>query len=308
MFADAPISLETIEFAAIKGAEVVLSAIKTREINTDNYSLTCWKKSDKSLVSSLDIDSEKVIISLLESHIPCISEERDGVANFKVPSDWWISVDPIDGTTSCVRNLTTRNGQIGFGPLLGLFHGDKLYASVFAHIPERTLFTATLGAGAWATPLPDLGEERSQILPLSERLPLKPPTISRNSSKVLSDCAMLGYFGSRIDAEILGALRETKSIQTFYRFGGLANDCVRVARGDEDIAFQLQIKPWDFPSILFLHESDHEVVLDPLKTKIPFVDWGVKANNPMIATDKSLISELLSKIKDLSSESFLHTL
>lgn len=279
--------LEILERGVLAGSSVILRAVDA------GAQLRSWRKFDKSLVSELDLEAEGAIIAAIEGGIPCRSEERDGASLFVAPKEWWCSIDPVDGTTTCLRFLTAQGGcQVGFGPLLGLFWGGTLVAATFFNVPQRVLITAVQSKGVWATPW-----SGGDALPtLYERAPLRPAL----EALTMKDCVLLGYFGSPLEGKIVGALRHEGLIRTMYRFGGFANDCMRLAQGHEEMQFQCAVKAWDLPAALFLHEAGYAVVCDPLGSQVALPLWSVAAENPIVAAPKHLIAELLAGVRSFS--------
>lgn len=244
-------------------------------------------KADKSLVLNLDLESQRIILDSLQIGIPIIGEE-DEVSHSLVGAPECILVDPLDGTTSCKRFLANRGGQIGFGPLVGQVSGGAIVAAVFYHVPERALYTASKGHGVYRVEV----EPSSPLPSLSSR-----ERIRFSEEPTLLDCAALFYSGVRGELQAIEHLRKNNLIENAYRFGGFANDCVRVARGYEQIHVQFSVRPWDLPAALFESESGFDVIMDPLGERIPLSDWKIKSQNPMIAAPASVSSKLVEELR-----------
>lgn len=104
---------------------------------------------------------------------------------------------------------------------------------------------------------------------------------------------MLFFPGLRGEMRILEFLKRHHLIENAYRFGGFANDCVRLASGAEQIQIQFAVKSWDFSACLLAAEAGARVVVDPLGARSDFYDWVVQPENPIVAGEPDLIPLLM---------------
>ena len=131
-----------------------------------NESLVIRAKRDGSLVSSVDMESHRIIQEILtETDIPVISEEGSLPA-YSERKDWplfWL-VDPLDGTESYLKRRSGFAVNIALcdqgGPLLGVIAdplADKMYAGAVGVSP----FTCSIASNTKRTAI--------------EQLPASPP-------------------------------------------------------------------------------------------------------------------------------------
>ncbi|MBX7144062.1 MAG: hypothetical protein K1X79_06400 [Oligoflexia bacterium] len=231
------------------------------------------RKSDGSLVLSVDLESQECLRADLDGVAPQLSEE-DPASFANLTAERFISIDPLDGTSACKRYGLSQPGQLGFGPLLGLYTAGKLRAAIYCDIPNRRMLSAQVGKGTFFVDLRKSGSfdassnERRQLL--------------RQSFPALRDSAVLFYTGELGEMRIVEALRRDGLIETAYRYGGFANDCARLALGYEDAIIQFYAKVWDFPAVLFTAEAGLSVSCNPLEENKLLHDWAVRMDNMVI--------------------------
>mgnify|MGYP001978810589 FL=1 len=123
-----------------------------------NESLVIRAKRDGSLVSSVDLESHRIIEGIIaEAQIPLISEE--GVLPpFNERKDWplfWL-VDPLDGTESYLKNRSGFAVNIALcdsqGPFLGVI-ADPLAKIMYAGAVGIKPFTCSIESIANRTPI-----------------------------------------------------------------------------------------------------------------------------------------------------------
>lgn len=275
-----------LEEGVLSAAEHLLnSAAQNREVQVTS-------KPDFTIVMNLDLECQAKIKAVLQS-APTLAEE-DEVSHDLIGKerDYFI-VDPIDGTASCRRYIGIEGGQIGFGPLTGYARGGKLAACVYYNLPNKTLYTAALGEGAYAV----------QIDPLTNKE--APPRKQRRKlfiekARPLNESALLFYPGSLNELKTVMHLRSAGLIENTYRLGGFANDCARIAEDYEQIELQTRVKAWDFPAVLLAHEAGLRVVVDPYNDRKDLSDWVIQKDNPALISHSSVTEEILA---NLSSES-----
>jgi fructose-1,6-bisphosphatase/inositol monophosphatase family enzyme len=107
---------------------------------------------------------------------------------------------------------------------------------------------------------------------------------------------MLYFMGQGREGPVVESLKLAGSVENAYRFGGFANDTVRLAQGFEDIQLQLSVKPWDFAATLFPQESGFKTIMDPFRNRIRYEDWVIAEENPVLVAPSGLMDELLDLI------------
>lgn len=267
--------IEQMEIACLKASKAIRSRLSAGSIEVS-------RKADKSLVLNVDLESQASLFSDLGGLGPLLSEE-DPKSHAHLGAARFISIDPLDGTSACKRYPSAKGGQVGFGPLLGLYEQGRLVAAVYANIPTAQLFRAEAGNGVYVS---DLSSEPGQALNRRR--------LQRNGFPPLSESAVLFYTGKLGEMRIVEALRREAMIETAYRFGGFANDCSRLAQGFEDAMIQFYAKVWDFPAALFSAEAGLGVLCDPLGKAKKLSDWQVQMENPVLIAAEEHLSALLT--------------
>ena len=250
-------------------------------------------KADKSLVLNLDLESQEIIRGVLGTTLPVVAEEDPASHSLIDSEPDYFLVDPLDGTSSCKRFLGVRGGQVGFGPLGGYVKDGVLTAACYYNVTTQTFYTAVRGEGTWA--VQDL-KLRATLPPLRSRtrLVIKPP-------ERLTECAALFYTGARGEIPCVEYLRREGFIENAYRFGGFANDCVRLAHDYEQVQVQFAVKPWDLSAALITAEAGYALWFEPLANPIPFSKWKIQMNNPLIAVPPSVEADLFRGIKGIAA-------
>lgn len=265
--------IEQIESAALEAALLILEKLDPAR------SLSSWRKSDDTLVTEADIESQALLVSLLKDKLPLVCEE-DPLSHRLIDQEKnYILIDPLDGTTSARRFGAAIGGQVGYGPIIGLVLNSRLAASVFVNIPSRRGFLAIKGMGCESFSLDGHGSDRQAVM----KVPVCP----------MERSAMLFYAGKHGELEALSVLRKQSALENYYRFGGFANDAVRIAQNLEQIQLQFSVKAWDLPAALIPYEAGCRVVIDPLKEFTDLADYRPRLENPLILGQPALVEEIL---------------
>lgn len=275
--------LELMERAALAAGAHLIAARKSPD------KIVVHLKPDNSIVMNLDLECQDTIRAVLAKKLTIVSEEDDAShALVERKGDYFV-IDPIDGTASCKRFLHQEGGQIGFGPLVGLVIQGKLTAATYYNVPNRTLYSALLGKGAYA--LQVLPDSNSKLPKFEERRALK---IAQN--RTLQESGMLFFPGSIEEFQVVLYLRANNLIENTYRLGGFANDCCRIAEDFEQVQIQCRVKAWDFSAALIAKEAGVSLVLDPFGTRVDFEDWNVSSVNSTLAIHPANKKEFLRAI------------
>jgi myo-inositol-1(or 4)-monophosphatase len=178
-------------------------------------------KGDKNLVTEVDRESERLIVSHLLNSFPTyniVAEEGEypqGDSPFR-----WV-IDPLDGTTNYAH------GFPWFCVSIGLEVAGAIVAGVIYNPVHNELFTATRGGGAFLN---------GRRLHVSARSPLKNSLLATGFPY---DCATdpVNNF-----AQFVGFQKVARGIR---RAGAAALDLAYVAAGRLDGYWELKLKPWD---------------------------------------------------------------
>lgn len=214
------VELKRIERATVLAAEKAGKFIRTRFRTT----LMVREKARSSLVTEVDVKSEKIIFAALKKISPDFAffgeETSDGqTASTTIPT--W-HVDPLDGTTNFVHGLPF------FAVSIGLAIGNKPLVGV-VHIPMlRETFHASLGNGAF--------------------LNGKPMRVS--SRNKFSECLLTTGFAYTHDKGLLiPEIERFKKVhlqaRAVRRPGAAAIDLAYVAAGIFDGFWEKNLSSWD---------------------------------------------------------------
>jgi myo-inositol-1(or 4)-monophosphatase len=189
-------------------------------------------KGDKDLVTEVDRESERLIVTHLLNAFPSdniVAEEGDypqGDSPFR-----WI-IDPLDGTTSyahgfpwfCVSIALEAAGEIVAGAIYSPMHNE--------------LFTAIAGCGVFLN---------GRRLHVSARAPLQNTLLGTGFPY---DCA------SDPDNNFAHFICFQKAARGIRRAGAAALDLAYVAAGRLDGFWELKLKPWDVAAgVLMVREA-----------------------------------------------------
>ncbi len=198
--------------------------------------LTIEMKGEKDLVTEVDKESERLIVSHLLSRFP----DHDIVAEEGVypPSNSgyrWI-IDPVDGTTNYAH------GFPWFCSSIALEYHHDLVAGVIHNPVYGELFTATKGGGAFLNGT-RLAASQTPSLPralLATGFPYDCATDPANN--------------------FTNFVAFQKGAQGIRRAGAAALDLAYVAAGRVDGFWELKLKPWDVAAgVLLVQEAGGRV-------------------------------------------------
>ncbi len=200
--------------------QAALQAGALLKANFGNSELQVEKKVDHSLVTNVDKEAERIIVSQIRGKYPShsiIGEEsgQDGVGNDYI----WI-IDPLDGTHNFIRGINM------FGVSIGVVHQGRFVAGVIYLPVLEELYVAEYGSGAYKN-------ERK---------------IKVSGYQNLSECTVA--FDSSIkkapQAEV--QILQKLSINTFNirMFGTSIRQLSYLAEGVLDGIVEFDDHPWDF--------------------------------------------------------------
>lgn len=195
-------------------------------------SLDIEMKGDKNLVTEVDKESERLIVTHLLSRFPGhdIVAEESVYPQSGSPFRWII--DPVDGTTNYAH------GYPWFCSSIALELDGELVAGVIHNPVYDELFTATRGGGAYLN---------GSRLSVSARAPLANTLLGTGFPY---DCATdpANNFATFIAFQ--------KSARGIRRAGAAALDLAYVAAGRLDGFWELKLKAWDVAAgVLLVREA-----------------------------------------------------
>lgn len=127
--------LSTLDELASLSRATILSMLKS--------ALRIEQKADKSLVTNVDLETEKLLRAEIAKRFP-----EHGIIGEEFPprnpdSAWIWYLDPIDGTAEFASGLAT------YGSIIGLYHEGQNIAGVIDHPQLDVRVSAVRGAGCW---------------------------------------------------------------------------------------------------------------------------------------------------------------
>jgi len=224
------------------------------------------QKGDNDLVTQIDVEAEKIIISKIKHSYPehsFLCEESGVLAGdeeFK-----WI-VDPIDGTTNFVRGIPH------FCVSIALMYRDKLEQAVVFDPIKNELFTASKGNGAQMNNFRLRVKQAKELQNtlLATAFPLRDKSVSAKAierfSRVYEQC---------------GDIR---------RSGSAALDLAYVAAGRYDGYWEKGVKTWDIAAGELLVKEAGGLVTDFSGGHNSFQKEEIVAANPKLV--KALVKTI----------------
>lgn len=195
-------------------------------------------KSRNSLVSYVDKEAEKILVTGLGRIIPAagfITEE--GTIDQKTSEYTWI-IDPLDGTTNFLQQIPIYSISIG------LLHEEQLILGIVCDVERRETFYAWKGGGAWCN---------GHQIHVSDRLEVSDAVVATGFPYASRD--VLPQLTSVFDYFL-------KNARGIRRLGSAAIDLAYVACGRFDAYYETSLNPWDIAGGIILVEEAGGVVTD----------------------------------------------
>ncbi|MBN3038206.1 MAG: inositol monophosphatase [Candidatus Omnitrophica bacterium] len=197
-------------------------------ISSFGRKVTVTSKGDRDLVTNIDKQVEKTIISLIKKHFP-----QDGIVSEESPDAptrsgfRWI-IDPIDGTHNFIHNIEI------FGTSVALeFKGEVLLGII--NMPwSDELYIAQRGKGAY---------RNGRKISVSKKK-MEEATMIYDSSIRMHKNKMLKGLG-----------RLTDKVFNVRMFGSTVRSLTYVAEGKAEMEIEFCDKVWDFAAGLLLVEE-----------------------------------------------------
>ena len=262
----------------IENKKTMITALRAAgKLLLDNFGRTPKikvKESDGSIVTETDIQSEKLILEILDKHpeqFNIISEECGFI---QAGSQYTWIIDPIDGTSNFAAGLPW------FGVIMALMK-DKIPVLGGMYLPlEKALYFAEKGSGAWKNDEPIRVSSARQ---LNDTLLAYSFDHSQDPGKTASEMKLLGKIAANVRN-----IRSTNSLVDF---------CY-VADGRLGAVINQTTKIWDIagPSLLILEAGGS--VCDIRKNDLNFdvSAPSILNNYSIVASGASVHSELMSLI------------
>jgi len=222
------------------------------------------RKSERELVSNVDLASEKKIIEIIRDKYPDhdILCEESGVHDNS--SDYKWVIDPLDGTHNYIYGINM------FGVSIALEHKGEIILGVINMPSTNELYWAGKGEGAY------LNDERIHV---SDR-PMK-------NALSIYDSGL--YVGTEARTRFLACL--VTKIFNIRIFGASTRHLTYVAKGSADLQIEYGDKPWDYAAGgLMVEEAGGRI------TKLDGSKWDIY-NQGYVSSNGVFHDEILEMLK-----------
>ena len=231
------IHLPSVEKGVMELCHEVGEFIRVESLSFDRSKISL-KEGFNNLVSYVDKESEKKLVSTLSKLIP--GSGIMGEEGASIPSSngyLWI-IDPLDGTTNFTHGLPP------FAISIGLTLNDKLVLGVVYEVTRKEMFHSTEGQPAYCN---------DQVIHVS-------PIASLNES--LFATGFPYYEFPKMEAYLNIIRRFLKQSHGVRRLGSAATDLAYVASGRFEGFFEYNLNPWDVAAGAFLVQQAGGTVTD----------------------------------------------
>ncbi len=209
--------------SGLAASDIIMGALKVPRI--------AQHKGATDLVTNTDIESEKIITSIIQLNYPehdILAEESSKVTK---GSDYLWVIDPLDGTTNFVHGYPSFSVSIGL-----LFKNSPLIA-VVVEMPHKKLYSAIKDEGAWCEGL----------------------SIKCSKTDSIKNSLLVTGFGYNHDEKWKKNMMMFKHFtgisQGVRRLGSAAIDLCHIATGQADGFWEYGLKPWDTAAGILIAEE-----------------------------------------------------
>ncbi len=226
-----------------------------------NFPRITNQKGRTDLVTKTDIESEKIIKSIIGAYYnehSVLAEESGRVDN---SSDYLWIIDPLDGTTNFVH------GYPCFGVSIGIYYKMKPIVAVVVEMPSMKMYTAVKNKGAFCE-----GKK-----------------INCSETESIANSLLVTGFGYNHGKDWENNMRLFKYFtdisQGVRRLGAAAIDICHVASGKVDGFWEYDLKPWDIAAGALIAQESGCVVSTLNKEKDLLMSNSILVANPNIFVD-----------------------
>lgn len=179
-------------------------------------------KKDRSIVTSLDKQCQRIIVDRLRSsfHDHLIIAEESDAQMKNAPLEYTWVIDPLDGTHNYIRGISS------YGVSIGLIRGQEFLIGVIYLPHESALYVSEKGSGAY-----------------KNDQPIHVSNVSR-----IQDCTLAFDSGFRNDVEVKTSMLQKVAPRVFNAriFGASVRNFTYLAEGIVDAIIEFDDKLWDF--------------------------------------------------------------
>lgn len=231
------------------------------------------EKEKHSLVSYVDIETEKLLIRSLESLVmPCQFITEEGTYSKSVIADYSWVIDPLDGTTNFLKGIPI------FSVSIALCHRMEPILGVVYDIMQADCYYAWEGGGAYCN---------GKKLLVSDVLRLEDSIIATGFPYKRGWMPDLSELLTRV-------LHHSRGIR---RLGSAAIDLAFTSAGKFDGYYESRLNSWDIAAgIMLIREAGGQV------TDLRGHDKGILDSHHILASNGRIHEELLMLVSDLNLE------
>ncbi len=244
------------------------AALTAGQILMDNFGgvRQVSKKADGSLVTNVDIEVERGIVSLIRDKFPEHGILTEETPEINEGSEYRWIIDPLDGTHNYLYGIDM------FGVSICITHLDKPAVGIVYLPAAKQLYCCEKGSEAY------LNGKRIRV----SKRKLKDACITHNSSFRRDPERMLEGFG-----------RVINSVFNIRILGCCVTSLSSVAEGKVDADIEYNVKPWDvYGGALLVEEAGGRV------TDLSGKPW-YKSGGPYIASNGLIHDEIQKLLSDL---------
>lgn len=254
--------------------EALLAAGKIQKENFSKAHKISVKESISSIVTEVDVASEKVIMDLIRKHFPhhnLLGEESGLVDNL---SEYTWVIDPLDGTSNYAAGIPW------FGVLIAVFRESEPVVAG-AYLPMQDIvYYAEKGKGCY------INEDKVTIRRASLHESLFAFSTDYTADKHELEAGIAWY------KYVLKNVRNVRSTNSLL-------DMMLVLEGKLGGSINLFARIWDVAAPYLLLKEAGGVMTDLNGSSLEFdlSSKGLKKNYPIICGPESLVMSLLEKFK-----------
>lgn len=191
------------------------------------------RKADLSLVTNVDKEAERIILSRIKAAFPTHSVLAEESGTERGDDFTWV-IDPLDGTHNYVR------GNVMYGVSIGLVHREEFVAGVIYLPATDEMYAAERGLGAFKNE--------------------KPVRVSGNSELSQSTLLFDSGLHDGVDFKLEVLKRISGSMFNVRMLGASSRNLTYVAEGKADLIVEFDEKPWDFVAgVVLIREAGGEI-------------------------------------------------
>jgi len=230
-------------------------------------------KSLNSLVSFVDVETEKMLVSAFSDILPdsdFITEEKT-VCNSSSANFTWI-IDPLDGTTNFLRGIPV------FSISIALTYRDEIVLGIIYDVVQQNLYHAIKDQGAF------MNDQKISVA----------QTTSFDRAMVATGFPYEAYHSFSPMFEVLkNIIRDARGIR---RLGSAAMDLAYVAKGVFDGYYEASLNPWDVAAgIILVREAGGKV------SSFDGKDLSLQ-NGSILAANPNMYEELYQRLQSASAK------